>query len=196
MKREKRRHEAALEGEEEQMGMDERLDEERKKRWKIEDDVEALRRGVDHLQIKVDKTAKALGKVLGTMQREAELKDSKVIMIVKKKAMSMREFYTSFEKFQEFLAKDEKVLEIASAGPLWQVTTRMPTQTQATFDKIKSWAREKHSDGIAAFRGKTAITTVRQNDAKIAHNSAIEALGLPFGRDSGLATAWHDREGK
>ena len=152
----------------------------RSRRKDLEDDVFTMSRKLADTTSLCNSNTKAIAWVMQVLGAEGEHKDQVRILIVKKRTMTMRQFYGHFNSFQAHFQSNTGTLQITSAGPVWQVEVRSPAATQAIRDSVIAWIQSQ-SMQVTVIRGKSSISQARE---RICTGTA-EAISSTFGIEKG-----------
>jgi hypothetical protein len=155
-------------------------EQERSRRKDLEDDVFTMNKKLADTTSLCNSNTKAIASVIQVFGAEGEHKDQVRILIIKKRTMTMRQFYGHFNSFQAHFQSNTGTLQITSAGPVWQVEVRSPAATQAVRDSVIAWTQSQ-SMQVTVIRGKSSISQARERIC----TGTTEAIASTFGIEKG-----------
>jgi len=172
---------------------------EREKRRDTTEDVEKIEDKLrESMQIQ-NRYSHTMWQIIETQAREAEMRDQLIITVIKKRAVTMREFYSMWSEFQSKFVAEQAVTMVSSTGPAWHLMCKAPDCTKATQDKVRAWFDSKsRGDAIATFRGRSELSKVRERIVQAGKEAVTKTMGIEKGKgkaqEAGLTIYWLDRE--
>ena len=112
--------------------------------------------------------------------------------------MNMRAFFANFVGFQNHLVQNAAVVQISSAGTVWQIEAKGPNFIQNIKDTVTNWCNQNSME-VAVIRGKSAISQQRERICTGVADSIAQIFGIPKGKGKGkgagparITTCWPD----
>jgi len=173
------------------------VNEESEKRRDLKEEVRAVEDEVQTLQHITDKLKWTTIRITESLIKDAEVIAGRLILIVKKKQLSMREFYSKYKDFQKTMGQKSEVQEIYSQGPIWGVKVKYEDATMGVQDRIKDYVAKELNSSAAVFKGKTALANMKEAAIKQSYTTLLTMWSLTSqgAREMGLRTQWPDNQG-
>lgn len=205
----KKRHKAAIDGNEAADGIKKQeaeeinvdfehlLEKERQKRRDVEDTVDELKSEIGFQRETLARTSFTLGKVVTANLQVAERADAVTIYVVKKKQEKARQFFEAYKSLQQLVTKEQSMVAVSNNGPMLHITITGPEQVRDSMTAIKEWQRRSGIEA-AVFKGKSVVTQMLELPIRAAYNTMLSVMGLDSNaaREAGLNTCWLDYEKK
>ena len=117
-------------------------------------------------------------------------------MLIKKKAMRMKEYYDRLHALELHLKGKEDVWKvitsISSNGPATTVVAKSKTASQQVYDTLKAWANDTGiAREVAIFRGKENIKRARERPLVATRNALSDEFGTRTELGMRLASQAH-----
>jgi hypothetical protein len=152
------------------------------------DELEREKVRLSDVSQKTNNNAKAIDKIMQVLTREGEHKDSIRMLVIKKRNLNMRKFFDHFVAFQNHYIGNNGVVQISSAGPIWQVEVKGPNFAQGIKDSIMHWTRQQNLE-VAVIRGKANIAEQRERICTGSAECISQLFGIPKGKGKGKGNA-------
>lgn len=116
--------------------------------------------------------------VTEALSKDSEQRAGRLVLIIKKKALTMSDFYGKWKEFQCRLGAIIEIQEIYSAGPIWGVKTKFEDATTAVIDVIKDFCNKELSNNCSAFKGKTALGNMKESVMKMSYACLLQLTNM------------------
>jgi len=173
------------------------LEQEIGKRRDLRDELERQTERLQETRLQTRNNPLALKQCISILGAGGEHLDSVRILVIKKKGLTMRNFYVAFIPFQNHNQNNHQITSITSAGPIWQIQCRSPIATQGVRDAIWNYCQQNNIE-VTVIKGKSNITTAKERIFVGISDSIgkIFRIEKPKGKGKGqsrIITAWPDQ---
>ena len=124
----------------------------------------------------------------------ADLEQGCNVTMAKKRDLSMREYSSKWQSFQEKFEKIADVAQIGNAGPVWQIKVQCQMQTQSVTDQVKEWCSSNIGGKASVFNCKHAAANMSECPIQNVRNALLHAYDVPpaEAKSQGYRTNWPD----
>ena len=173
------------------------LEEEIEKRRQLKDNLEDMQDDIKIMKYEMEKCRYTTVRIMEALGREADSESGTLILLIKKKGTTMRELFSKWQEFQEHFADKKEVIQVLSAGPVWTIKTKCTGQVNSMHDKVKSYVADKMNGGMTVFKGKSAITNMKESIVKACWMTTLATLRVPKDdRSHNIKPRWPDQKGE
>lgn len=107
----------------------------------------------------------------------------------------MRKLFGKWNNFQDTYGVKIKATAVQSAGPMWTIKCKCQKQCTASSDSVKDWVSKELSNGMAVFKGKSAISSMEESIAKTCWMATMKTMGIAReDRGHGIKPGWPDQK--
>jgi hypothetical protein len=158
-----------------------------------EEDIERERGRLTEIRQLAFNKNTAIASMLKVLNAEGEHKDMVRVMVVKKRATSMRQFYAAYLQFQTNMSQNPHVVQVTNAGPIWMIETDCPSSTQGVRDQVYNLMNQAGLQ-TAVLKGKSNITEAKQRICAGAASAVATSCGVAKGKGAPrrIETCWPD----